>query len=118
MVCSRWGSLPMLSAAPKRNCAESAGGCEMPLAQDGRSARDSLELTLSQRRRGNRIVREGSEAAVGVEQDALRAEQGNGALGPDENRVDAFDARMLLVDHAHPDAPIVGQRSQQLHIPC
>lgn len=73
------------------------------------------ELCLGRRGRADGIVGKGGEHAVRVQQDALSAKYLDGAFGMRKNFIDGLGAVVLLVDHADPDAKMLGQAAQDRH---
>ena len=84
---------------------DGASPWQMPPAQHLGGVRDGRELALGDQRGRHGIVGEGGEAAVGIEQHALGAEQMRIARSACAT-ISSTDStrRMLLVDHADADA--------------
>ena len=89
----------------------------MTLTEDPAGLNQVGEFATSRLEGRDRAVGECGESTIGVEQHPVRAEKGNGALGPSDNLIDRFHAVRLLIDHADADSHVGGQTFQDVDLP-
>ena len=77
------------------------------LAQNSRGLRDCLELAFGDSARCHRVVGEGGETAVGVEEDTLCAKERDGPFRLGHDFIEALDPLVLLVNHADADVLVI-----------
>src|SRR5262245_61798257 len=88
----------------------------MSSAQFGRRLRDGRELGFGESGGSYGIVRERGESAIGMQQDALSAELGDGRLGTVKDGGDALHCRCFGIHDADADAASIRESRQSAQL--